>query len=47
MLGVNYAISEVFDQFKLEEYDKFKEAAYAEMYAIVKDEELEDYRNQG
>ena len=35
MMGVNYAISEVFQTFKLEEYDKFREAAYLEMRDIL------------
>jgi hypothetical protein len=46
MLGVNYAIFEVFDAFKLEQYDKFKAQAYADMHELITGEELPDERNE-
>jgi len=46
MIGVNFSIGEVFDAFKLEQYDKFKAKAYAELHEIITGEELPDDRNE-
>lgn len=46
MLGVNYAIHEVFDAFKLEQYDKFKAQAYADLHEIITGDTLPDDRNR-
>ena len=46
MLGVNYTIHEVFDAFKLEQYDKFKTQAYADIHELITGEELPDDRNE-
>ena len=45
MLGVNYAIREIFEEFKLEKYDKFKEQAFAEIHELITGEELPDPHN--
>jgi hypothetical protein len=45
MYGVNFAINEVFAEFKLEKYDKFRDQAYAEMHEIITGEPYKDERN--
>jgi hypothetical protein len=45
MSGVNYAIDEIFDAFKLENYDKFEASVLADLHLAITGEELVSDRN--
>ena len=49
LIGVNFAIDEVFNDFKLEKYDSYLDHVYRDLHHIVTGEELpteKDERNE-